>query len=230
MHLAIPTISPEKQAELDEVLTIFNFSDVDFLAKGKGRVFRIRAHSTRQLPASYCYLWFGDPSLRRNGNIEEAMVWERTVRKLMHRYFVGNEASPNDLFFNKYIVSGKIGCRELLQRFAVRENLHLDLNKSPQELLAFVASRFYGKSLLESDEISDGGQTATIEDMAMFTPYRLAEGEDVREMSDADVVSFANAMFGSEPTPTFGKGDYQASMDPRNHPETAGRYRSVVTV
>lgn len=223
MHLAHPSVPPEKQAELDDLLTVYNFSDVDFVAKFRGKTYRVKKMSTREFSAAACYLWFGDPGLRSATDAWSAMLWEREVNRIKHRFFVGNEADPENLFFNKYIRSGLIGCRQVLQRFVQKTNLHINPDRPPMDQLRFVANQYYGKILLQDETISDGGVPVTEGDVTMFSEHRLSGDESVKAMTDTDVLNFAASTFGSASIPTVGVGGYDTSMDPRAFAETASR-------
>lgn len=227
MQLPMYQIPPDKERELSESLTVFNFSEADLYTKSAGRTYCVRKGTVRELPASICYRTFGDPNLRKHGDAQQAQRWEREVNRVKHRYFIGSEKDTADLFFTKYLLTGKIGCRDILHRFVETEKVQLDLNLDPAERIAATARLFYGKAVGEMDPVSYGGRAAREEDLVMFSKFHLDPAAEVKEMSQAEVLDFTAAMFGSKAAPTTPGGSWQAGDDPRQHPETAANAHFV---
>ena len=200
-------MSPEKRRELSEIVTIFNFSDTDFVRKAQGEMYRVKARSVRELPMSHAYVWFGNPAMRDSETKASAAAWEKHIRHLTHQYLKGDETSIKNSFFHKYILTGQIGCLQLLQRFVEKSGMHVNPDLPEDEQRAQVARAYYGKTMTEDAKINDGGRPLDMADMVMFSQRRLAPGEQVRELSEEDVKTFTAGMFGTAKTPTHGLGD-----------------------
>ena len=229
MHLPMYQIPPEKERELTDQLHVFNFSDVDLYTKSAGKTYCVRKGTVRELPASICYRTFGDPNLRKYGNATEAQRWEREVNRVKHRYFIGNETDSSQLFFTRYLLAGKIGCQEILRRFVETEKIQLDLEQDPQTRLTHIAHLFYGKAVGEPDPVSHGGRSARAEDLALFSKFHLADTDEVKEMSQEEVMDFSAAMFGTKCAPSTPGGSFSGTWDEaRANPETAAQTHMVV--
>jgi hypothetical protein len=149
--------------------------------------------------------------------------------------FIGDEKSPEELFFNKYFITGLIGCRQLYQRFAMEElkagRLRLEGLDAMQQLAA-VAKHYYGKSLQPTTEISDGGRPLHENDSILFSKYQLPEDENVQTLTEQQVLAHVGSMFGSEKPLTEGFGDFVPDARSANElfsPEVSSRAQSLGT-
>jgi hypothetical protein len=148
-------------------------------------------------------------------------MWEREVDRVKHLYFVGNETSPDQTFFMRYLYTGQIGCPDVLYTYATAKRIPLDANQPVLEQLSMLAKRFYGRLVAKEEVIQDVGQAMSLNDLRMFGQYKLPEGAKIQEIDERDLLGSLMPGAGTMPgatalpiTPSLPFGAFGVSNDP----------------
>ena len=200
-------MTPQRRQELDEDVVIFNFSPKTFYGRADRQNYVIRPGKRRLMRMRHAYRWFGNPTMRKRGSYADVAAWENEVARVKRLYMTGKENSgraEDRPFFDQYIKTGQVGCYEVLERFIAHENITFADDVPVLERLKAAAAAFYGRAVRDVDmeENDRGGLDLDVTDLAMFGVYTPAEGQELKGLSDEQVIADQFSTFGSAKTPT----------------------------